>query len=103
MHKMTHATFSDFASSKRVTQLNGIFAVLAFAGMRVSELRNLLVQDIDFQNNWIYILSRDGFENKTGQDWKVPIHPLLLEMLTEYKVRSQGGWFFFLSPLPIRI
>ncbi len=70
-----------------------VFAMLAFTGMRTSELRNLRVEDVDFDSNLIYIRSRVGFENKTGQNWQIPIHPRLRKILRKMEI-NLDGWFF---------
>lgn len=81
------------ASESRRTQL----AVLALSGMRAGELRNLQVQDIDLQSNWIEIVSREGAETKTGLSRKVPVHPRLRAMLLALPQRS-SGWLFTAAP-----
>lgn len=73
-------------------------AILAFTGMRSSELRHLLSSDIDLKGNWIHIVSRPGAETKTGASRKVPIHPrlrLILEALPK-----SSSWLFQASPSP---
>lgn len=74
-----------------------VFAMLAFTGMRISEARNLRVEDVDFRNNWIHIVSRQGYENKTDQDWKLPLHRELKTILLE-KDWPKTGWFFTALP-----
>lgn len=69
------------------------FSLLAFTGMRSGELRNLLVEDVDLDHGWIYIVSRPGCETKTGQDWKAPVHPRLRKVLQKYKP-NKSGWYF---------
>ncbi|PQO38856.1 hypothetical protein C5Y96_03010 [Blastopirellula marina] len=70
-----------------------MFSVLALIGIRSGELRNLLTEDVDLENGWIYIVSRKGRETKTGQDWKVPIHPRLRDVLLRYQP-NKTGWYF---------
>lgn len=74
-----------------------IFAMLAFTGMRVSECLNLRVEDVDLDGGWIHIRSRPGFETKTGEEWKVPIHPRLHNILSRRKSRRRG-WYFTAQP-----
>ncbi|MFV1965254.1 MAG: tyrosine-type recombinase/integrase [Pirellulaceae bacterium] len=70
-----------------------ILAMLAFTGMRSGECRHLQSQDIDFRDNWIHIESRDGYETKTGDSRRVPIHPRLLVNLKRFSKRERP-WFF---------
>ena len=71
--------------------------MLAFTGMRISELRNLLVEDVDLNGNWIYIRSRDGLKNKPDSDWDVPIHKRL-KAIVESMNRNKTGFFFTALP-----
>lgn len=57
------------------------YAVLAFTGMRSGELQRLRIEDVDSDENWIHIMSREGPETKTGFSRKVPIHPTLKHLL----------------------
>jgi integrase len=74
-----------------------LFAMLAFTGMRVGEERNLLCADVDLDENWIQIVSREGAETKTRESRKVPIHPRLKTMLAAIP-KSTGKWFFTAEP-----
>lgn len=74
-----------------------VLATLAFTGMRSGECRNLKIEDVDLENSWIHIRSREGYETKTGQEWKTPIHPRLKEILKSHNARS-NGWFFTALP-----
>jgi integrase len=73
-------------------RLQRILATLAFAGLRIGELRQLRVDDVDFTEGWIRVESREGAETKTHRSRKIPIHPVLREILEEQ--RSSGPWFF---------
>ena len=73
------------------------FALLAFTGTRAGECRNLRATDVDFENGWIHIRSRPGFETKNGEDRKVPMHPRLRSIL-ESQPRQRSGWFFRALP-----
>lgn len=78
-------------------RLRAVLTVLAFAGLRSGEVRNLLVEDVDLANNWINVMSRPGAETKTGQSWKVPIHDRLRQVL-EGLPRRSSGYFFVAGP-----
>ena len=69
-----------------------ILATLAFAGLRIGELRQLRAQNVDLTDGWIRVESREGAETKTHRSRKIPIHPVLREILKEQ--RSAGPWFF---------
>lgn len=73
------------------------FATLAFCGARSGELRNLRVEDVDFDGGWIHIRSREGAETKNGEDRKVPMHPRLRTILEPLR-RQGSGWFFTALP-----
>jgi integrase len=71
--------------------------VAAFAGMRIGEITRLRIEDVDFRNNWIHIVSRPGLETKSGNTWRVPIH-LRLRTILEDLPRGKTGWFFTSRP-----
>jgi integrase len=76
-----------------------LLAVLALTGMRASECCYLKPEDVDLKGGWIHVISRPGFENKTGQSWKVPIHPRLRQILQDVP-KNQREWFFTALPSP---
>lgn len=73
------------------------FAMLAFTGMRSGELQRLKPCDVDLDNNWIHIVSRDGAETKTGHSRKVPIHSRLRDVLDPMP-RNKRQWYFTAPP-----
>ncbi len=75
------------------------YALLAFTGMRSGELQRLTPNDVEFANNWIHIVSRDGAETKTGHSRKVPIHARLKPLLETMPDRKRP-WFFTAPPSP---
>lgn len=76
-----------------------VLSVLAFTGMRSGECRNLRAEDVDLKQDWIYIRSRPGFETKTNEERKVPIHPRLKFILSRLKPKK-SGWYFSAVPSP---
>ncbi len=68
-------------------------AVLAMTGMRGGELRRLRVEDINLKSGWIEIVSRPGLETKTRASRRVPIHPVLKELLRTYAFPKSGYAF----------
>lgn len=73
------------------------WAMLAFTGMRSGELQRLQPKDIDWEGNWIHIVSREGAETKTGESRKVPIHPRLRLILEELPTHKRP-WLFTSLP-----
>ena len=67
---------------------------LVYTGMRSGELQRLQIQDVDFSQNWIHVVSRPGLPTKTGQSRKIPIHPILRKVLEDYKPVRKSHWFF---------
>jgi len=76
-----------------------ILAMLAFTGMRSGECQHLRPQDIDLRGNWVHIESREGFETKTGESRKVPIHSRLRKYLKGL-TRRERLWFFTSTATP---
>lgn len=76
-----------------------LFAVLAFTGMRVGDLRRLRQEDVDRRAGWFHVVSRPGAETKTRQSRRIPIHPVLLKLLAGYKC-GKGPLFFCAEPSP---
>ncbi len=70
-----------------------ILAAIAFTGMRSGEARNLRVDDVDLDGNWIHIESRLGAETKSGESRKTPIHPRLHRILEQLPKKKSGYYF----------
>lgn len=81
------------SSSMRQT----MFAVLAFSGMRSGELRQLRREDVDLAGGWFHVVSRQDAQTKTKTSRKVPMHPVLQELLRTLPT-SNGPWFFCAEP-----
>ncbi|WP_197439580.1 tyrosine-type recombinase/integrase [Calycomorphotria hydatis] len=73
------------------------FAMLAFTGIRSGELRHLRQKDVDFEGNWVHIVSRPGAETKTRESRKVPLHPRLKQLLLS-RPHHEHEWFFTADP-----
>jgi integrase len=80
------------AQEPRLTQ----YTLLACTGMRSGELQRLRVEDLDFDANWIHIVSREGGETKNGYSRKVPIHAKLKPLLVA--LPKDGPWLFTAPP-----
>jgi integrase len=74
-----------------------VIAVASFAGVRIGEVTRLRVEDVDFKGNWLRIESRPGYETKSGDTWKVPLHSRLRTIL-EQVPHGKSGWFFTAQP-----
>jgi integrase len=75
-----------------------ILATLAFTGARSGEVAHLRVEDVDLAGNWLRFVSRPGFETKTGESRKVPIHLRLRPVLEQALARNKAGWLFTAQP-----
>jgi len=56
-----------------------IISTFIYTGIRASELMNLKVSDVDMENKTLFV--RLG---KCGKDRLIPLHPSLIEVLTDY-------------------
>lgn len=61
--------------------------ILAYTGMRIQELLNLTVDDIDFENNILTC----GVKTKAGKNRIVPIHPRIKSFLQERSDAAVDG------------
>lgn len=76
-----------------------MLAILAFTGMRSGELKRLRKEDVDLKNNWIHIVSRAGAETKTRESRKIPIHPILRNILKQHQP-TPGPWYLTAKASP---
>jgi integrase len=72
-------------------------ATLSFTGIRIGELKRLRKEDVDLVGGWICVESRKGAETKTRESRKIPIHPVLLQLLKEQN-NKPSPWFFTAAP-----
>lgn len=77
-----------------------VIATLAFTGARSGEVSHLRVEDLDLAGNWLHYVSRKGFETKTGNNRKVPVHDRLRPILEKAIKGRKSGWLF--NALPSR-
>jgi integrase len=75
-----------------------VLATLAFTGARSGEVAHLRVEDVDLIGNWLHFESRPGFETKTGESRKVPIHARLRPVIENALKRNKDGWLFTAQP-----
>jgi integrase len=64
-----------------------LFGLLSISGLRLSEARNLKLQDVDLDNG---VLTIRG--TKFGKTRLVPLHPSTCKVLAEYIDRRQRHW-----------
>jgi integrase/recombinase XerD len=64
-----------------------LFGLLAVSGLRLSEARNLKLQDLDLKARVLTIRGA-----KFGKDRLVPLHASTCKVLAEYLVRRQRHW-----------
>lgn len=77
-----------FNSTKNVREKT-ILTCLYHLGLRVSELANLTIEDVDFKENIVFIA-----KSKTGQQRKVPINKSAKEHLKNYCLERKEGPLF---------
>ena len=70
-------------NKKRGKAYSLIFRLLYGTGMRVSEVLNLILEDLNFDKNLITVKG-----GKHNRDRLIPIHPELMKKLNEYLVES---------------
>lgn len=75
-----------------------LIKMLALTGMRSGELRQLRVQDVDLNGNWLHVVSRDEAPTKTRQSRKIPIHRALKPLLVEQMKGLHDSWLFTAEP-----
>ncbi len=66
-----------------------------YTGMRVSEIRNLSWDDIDFVGMKIRVRNTESFSTKSKRDRTVPLHPKLAELLA-FRAQLDHSPFVFL-------
>ncbi len=66
-----------------------------YTGMRVSEIRNLSWDDIDFVGMKIRVRNTESFSTKSKRDRTVPLHPKLAELLA-FRAQVDHSPFVFL-------
>jgi len=75
-----------------------LITILALTGMRSGELRQVRVEDVDLNGNWLHVVSRDETPTKTRQSRKIPIHRSLNPLLFKHLKRRNDGWLFTAEP-----
>jgi integrase/recombinase XerD len=85
-----------FIFKKKCLNHKGIFSmlgnILIFTGLRISEVRNLDIRDIDFSSNQLKVV-----QGKGGKDRYVPVHSGLLEHIKQYILGRSSGFLFINS------
>lgn len=92
---LTHASWHRWQYQIERSRNTAILATFLFSGLRLKELINLQVIDVNFGSGEIFVL-----QGKGKKDRIVPIHPRLIPFLREYFQERQksslhpSGWFF---------
>jgi integrase len=73
-----------------------IFEVLALTGMRIGELEWLTWEDIDFENGFVKIRAKDGWQPKDRDNRSIPMHSRLRRLLEG--LPRDGRWVFVGPP-----
>jgi len=74
-HVQNYPWFVELQTSRN----EAILAIITYAGLRLSELINLKMTDVDFNSNWIHIV-----QGKNRKDRNVPLNPELKPILQRY-------------------
>lgn len=80
------------AACKKISDTLYLFVILAaFSGGRYSEIMNLTVENIDFENGMVYYV-----ETKNGENRGVPIYHKLIDLIKEYLEKNdiKSGYVF---------
>jgi integrase len=72
------------------------YALAAFAGLRADEVTTLAPRAVDLKGGWVHVVGRDGWTPKTMQARKIPIHPILLDLLAGVPAAPRP--YFFCAP-----
>jgi site-specific recombinase XerD len=90
-HYLSEAEVNQFISAIDHQLIKLVAQTLYYTGMRITECLNLQVDDMDLENNLIYV--RHGKGNK---DRVIPINPKLKELLVDYQEnwRVESNNFF---------
>ena len=78
----------------QVSRNEALFAIIIYGGLRLSEVTNLKVLDVDFTAGWICVI-----QGKNRKDRNVPINDELRRILQRYRKAQQklgtpSIWFF---------
>jgi integrase len=73
-----------------------MFAVLAFSGMRVGELRHLTWDNIDSERGFIHVVPKEGWETKNHRPRLIPMHERVKKVLSGLPRRHT--WVFTARP-----
>ena len=89
-----HTEFFEWRYNIERTRNTAILATFLFTGMRLNELINLRIEDIDFAVDEIHVKCGKGKKERI-----VPIHPKLTTILQKYLIerkslKIQSPWFF---------
>jgi len=68
-----------------------LLAVSAFSGLRIGEVVALRPVDVDLEGGWLGVVNRSDFLTKNGTNRKVPMHPRLMTVLTNYGRNFRTG------------
>jgi integrase/recombinase XerC len=83
-----------------------IIEFLIYTGLRISECRNLLVQNIDFSNNQLKVVSGKGAKDRyvpISQSLQMKLKLYLVDRKTGYLFQKNNGRAYSIRALQIRI
>jgi len=68
--------------------MKDIFKVLFYTGMRVSELINLQIKDIDFKDRILTVSNKEDFTTKSKRERIIPLNDISYSILEKYRGNS---------------
>jgi site-specific recombinase XerD len=91
---LSQKDFTTLLSIVPIGVFRDLIIVATLTGLRKGELINLRRVDVDLANRVLRISSHGNFRTKGGRRRVVPLHPLLVSILSRRLVEEQGEFIF---------
>ncbi len=91
----THEEAQQILAATQEPQ-RSVFTMLNETGLRIGELQWLTWDDVDFEQNLLYIRPKPGWTTKTGNQRTVPLTPIARTVLENQSQRHR--WVFTAAP-----
>jgi site-specific recombinase XerD len=85
--------FQKLLGKVKEPMLRDLFMFAALTGLRLSEILNLKWDMVDFEKRQITIANTETFTTKTGRMRTIPMHDLVLNLLSTRKGNTEGYVF----------
>ena len=86
---LTREQFQSILDFEPRKMLKNIYIFATLTGLRLSTILSIKWKQIDIDNRLIIIENIDTFKTKTGKNQIIPLHPLLIEILTNNKTNGE--------------